>query len=79
MLGKINKYGHLILTKNNLTKKQLCKEHSDHIPCNDRCPLFGEVLEVIGDNGTILMYQLSLCEKTLSFNKFIDDRKGVKK
>ncbi len=75
MKGRINKYGHLNLTKNGISKIQWCKHHVDNTPCNDRCPLFGEVVQVVTELG----YQLRICEKTDLFfdkDKWQDDRKG---
>lgn len=70
LVGKISISGILSIKRLNKIKEQYCCYDKDS-KCSDRCPLFGE--PVYGDiNGGDI--KLKLCQTTLVFKSFADER-----
>lgn len=68
MEGKLSAEGHLYILRNRSMKLTECPYNDDRV-CGDWCPLFGEAGEK--DAGG---YYLTVCQKTLMFTNFTDNR-----
>ena len=70
---KINKDGHLLISRAGIWKDQYCPRDQDEIKCGDWCPLFGEPEYYptgVADD------QLEICEIDFE-GKITDERKGA--
>jgi len=78
MKGKINKAGYLLIWRKAKMVVQDCPYAGFNGQCGDQCPLFGEPETVKHQHlstGPTGETHLSLCNRTLTFEELIDERK----
>lgn len=71
MKGKIDKSGSLQIHRASRMRSQICPHsHFRGVKCGDWCPLFGEPFNPNSEFNT----KLILCNTTLYFSEFVDER-----